>query len=231
MPERSRPRATPAANGSAASPGARPPVRILLADDHEVVRDGLVAIVNQEPDMVVVADVGNGRAAVDQWRIHRPDVTLMDVRMPVLDGVAAIAEIRAIDPDARIVILTTFDADEDLYRAIRAGAKAYLLKDVKREVLFDCIRHVHAGTAFFPPAVAARLLDLTGPARRDALTARETQVLHLVADGLSNKAIATRLSITEVTVKSHVQGILRKLGALSRTQAIAVAHRTGLLRE
>lgn len=228
MPERSRLRASSATRGASA---ARPPVRILLADDHEVVRDGLVAIVNQEPDMVVVADVGDGRSAVEQWRAHRPDVTLMDIRMPVLDGVAAITEIRAIDPSARIIILTTFDADEDIFRGIHAGAIAYLLKDVRREVLFDCIRHVHTGTGYFPPAVAARLLKLTERTRRDALTTRESQVLRLVADGLSNKAIATRLAITEVTVKSHVQAILRKLGALSRTQAIAVAHRTGLLRD
>lgn len=228
MPERSRPRASPATRSSSA---ARPPVRILLADDHEVVRDGLVAIVNQEPDLVVVADVGDGRAAVEQWRLHRPDVTLMDVRMPVLDGVAAIAEIRAIDPHARIIILTTFDADEDIYRGIRAGAIAYLLKDVQRKVLFDCIRQVHTGAGYFPPSVAARLLNIAERTPRDALTTRESQVLRLVADGLSNKAIATHLSITEVTVKSHVQSILRKLGALSRTQAIAIARRTGLLRD
>ncbi len=229
MVDRSRQALPPdaTANGTRAAPRTR----ILIADDHAVVRDGLVTIVNQEPDMQVVADVGDGREAVEQWRRHRPDVTLMDIRMPVLDGVAAIAEIRALDPDAKIVILTTFDADEDIYRGIRAGATSYLLKDIRREDLFDCIRHVHAGKTYFPPAVAARLIRLTDRSRRDALTTRETEVLRLLAEGLSNKGIANQLSITEVTVKSHVQAILRKLGALSRTEAIAIAHRTGLLRE
>lgn len=226
MPDRKRP--SPAPAGATRHP---PRIRVLIADDHAVVRDGLVAIVNQESDFDVVADVGDGSAAVEQWRLLRPDVTLMDMRMPVLDGVAAIAGIRAIDPDARIIILTTFDTDEDIVRGLRAGAVAYLLKDVKREVLFECIRRVHEGTALLAPAVAARLVQLTGRPRRGELTAREAEVLGLLAEGLSNKAAANRLSITEVTVKSHVQAILRKLGALSRTEAIAVARRTGLLRD
>jgi DNA-binding NarL/FixJ family response regulator len=146
------------------------PIRILLAEDHAVVRDGLVAIISQEPDLQVVADVGDGKEAVEQWRRCRPDVTLMDIRMPELNGVAAISEIRAIEPAARIIILTTYDGDEDIYRGIRAGASSYLLKDVSRHELFECIRQVHAGKAFFPTAVAARIVRLTDRSRSDSLT-------------------------------------------------------------
>src|SRR5690349_11507784 len=133
------------------------PIRILIADDHTVVRDGLIALINQQQDMDVVAAIGDGRQAVEQWKRHRPDVSLMDLQMPVLDGVNAIHEIRAADPSARIIILTTFDGDEDIYRGMRAGAKSYLLKDARREELFQCIREVHAGKTFIPPAVAAKL--------------------------------------------------------------------------
>ncbi|HLP76342.1 MAG TPA: response regulator transcription factor, partial [Candidatus Paceibacterota bacterium] len=132
-------------------------IRVLIAEDHTVVRDGLAAIINQQSDMQVVGEVGDGHQAVDLWRKYRPDVTLMDLRMPQSDGVAAIYEIRAIDPNARIVVLTTFDGDEDIYRGMRAGAKSYLLKDVRREELFQCIREVHAGRMFVPPAIAAKL--------------------------------------------------------------------------
>jgi DNA-binding NarL/FixJ family response regulator len=202
-------------------------IRVLIAEDHTVVRDGLVAIINQESDMRIVAESGDGRVAVDLWRQHRPDVTLMDLRMPQLDGVHAIYEIRAIDPNARIIVLTTFDGDEDIYRGIRAGAKSYLLKDVRREELFQCIREVHAGRTFLPPAVAAKLAErLTG----DKLSPRELDVLRLLAQGKPNKIIGADLAITEVTVKSHVQSVFRKLNVLSRTEALAVATRRGLLR-
>ena len=202
-------------------------IRILIADDHTVVRDGLVALVKQEHDMDVVAEAGDGQQAVELWKMHRPDVTLMDLRMPGLDGVNAIYAIRAAEPRARIVVLTTFDGDEDIYRGMRAGAKSYLLKDVRREELFQCIREVHAGRTFVPPAIAAKLAERL-PA--EELTPRELEVLRLLAEGKPNKLIGADLAITEVTVKSHVQSLFRKLNVLSRTEAIAVANRRGLLR-
>jgi len=202
-------------------------IRVLIAEDHTVVRDGLVTIINQESDMQIVAEAGDGRQVVDLWRLHRPDVTLMDLRMPQLDGVSAIYEIRAVDPNARIIVLTTFDGDEDIYRGMRAGAKSYLLKDVRREELFQCIRDVHAGRTFMPAAIAAKLAErLTG----EELSPRELEVLRLLAEGKPNKLIGSALSITEVTVKSHVQSLFRKLNVLSRTEAVAVATRRGLLR-
>jgi DNA-binding NarL/FixJ family response regulator len=202
-------------------------IRVLIAEDHTVVRDGLVSIINQQSDLKIVGESGNGRHTVDLWRLHRPDVTLMDLRMPELDGVSSIYEIRAIDPNARIIVLTTYDGDEDIYRGMRAGAKSYLLKDVRREELFQCIREVHAGRAFLPPAVAAKLAERM-PA--EELTPRELEVLRLLAAGKPNKLIGADLAITEVTVKSHVQSVFRKLNVLSRTEAIAVASRRGLLR-
>jgi len=201
-------------------------IRILIAEDHTVVRDGLIAIIRQQSDMDVVAETGDGRQAVELWKKHRPDVTLMDLRMPALDGVNAIYEIRAADPNARIIILTTFDGDEDIYRGMRAGAKSYLLKDVRRDELFDCIRAVYDGKTFVPAAVAAKLAERL-PA--EELSPRELEVLKLLAEGKPNKLIGAALSITEVTVKSHVQGVFRKLNVLSRTEAIAVANRKGLL--
>jgi DNA-binding NarL/FixJ family response regulator len=202
-------------------------IRILIADDHTVVRDGLAAIIKQEGDLDVVGEVGDGRQAVDLWKKQRPDVTLMDLRMPGLDGVNAIYEIRAADPGARIIVLTTFDGDEDIYRGLRAGAKSYLLKDVRREELFQCIREVHAGKTYIPPAIAAKLAErLPG----DELSPRELEVLRLLAEGKPNKLIGVAMSITEVTVKSHVQSLFKKLNVLSRTEAIAVANRRGLLR-
>lgn len=207
-------------------PGGRR-IRILIAEDHTVVRDGLVAIIKQEKDLEVVAEVGDGHQAVHLWKQHRPDVSLMDLRMPNLDGVSAIYEIRAADPGARIIVLTTFDGDEDIYRGMRAGAKSYLLKDVRREELFQCIREVNAGRSFVPPVIACKLAERLNA---EVLTARELEVLRLVAEGKPNKLIGAALAITEVTVKSHVQSVFRKLNVLSRTEAIAVASRRGLLR-
>jgi len=202
-------------------------IKVLIADDHTVVRDGLVAIIKQERDMEVVADAGDGQQAVELWKKHRPDITLMDLRMPSVEGVNAIYQIRAADPNARIIILTTYDGDEDIYRGMRAGAKSYLLKDVRREELFQCIREVHAGKLIVSPAIAAKLAERL-PA--EELTPRELEVLRLVAEGKPNKIIGADLSISEVTVKSHVQSVFRKLNVLSRTEAIAVATRRGLLR-
>ena len=208
-------------------PSRAAPIRVLVAEDHTVVRDGLVAIIAQENDMQVVAEAGDGKQAVECWKRYRPDVTLMDLKMPETDGVNAIYEIRAVDPKARIVVLTTFDGDEDIYRGMHAGAKSYLLKDVRREELFQCIREVYAGKMFVPPAIAAKLAERL-PA--EELTARELEVLRLLAEGKPNKIIGADLAISEVTVKSHVQSVFRKLNVLSRTEAIAVANRKGLLR-
>ena len=201
-------------------------IRVLVAEDHTVVRDGIVAIIKQEPDLEVVAETGDGQQAAELWKKHRPDITLMDLRMPGLDGVNAIYQIRAADPNARIIVLTTYDGDEDIYRGMRAGAKSYLLKDVRREELFNCIREVHAGRNFLPPAVAAKLIERLPS---EELTPRELNVLQLLAAGKPNKLIGADLAISEVTVKSHVQSLFRKLNVLSRTEAIAVANRRGLL--
>ena len=203
------------------------PMRVLIADDHPVVREGLVALINRRPDMVVVAEVSNGREAVEQFLRHRPDVALLDLRMPEMDGVEAIAAIRQKIPTARLIVLTTFDEDEDIYRGLRAGAKAYLLKDAPRDDLLKCIRGVHQGQTIIPPPIAAKLADRLTTSE---LTRREIQVLQLVADGKGNKEIAVALSISEGTVKTHVSSILAKLEAADRTQAVTIALRRGILR-
>ena len=201
-------------------------IRVLIADDHVTVREGLAAIVGRQTDMEVAGEVANGQAAVDLWRERRPDVTLMDLRMPVMDGAVAIGEIRRIEPAARIIVLTTFDTDNDISRAIRAGAKGYLLKDAERDELLGCIRRVHAGETCIPPALVAKL---AAGMSTESLTARELEVLGMLAAGRSNKEIALRLSITETTVKSHLRSIFTKLGVLSRTEAVTVAGRRGLV--
>ena len=201
-------------------------IRVLIADDHVTVREGLAAIIGRQPDMEVAGEAANGLAAVDLWRERRPDVTLMDLRMPVMDGAVAIGEIRRIEPSARIVVLTTFDTDNDISRAIRAGAKGYLLKDAEREDLLDCIRRVYSGETCIPPALVAKL---AAGMSTESLTARELDVVKMLAAGKSNKEIALRLSITETTVKSHLRKIFTKLGVLSRTEAVTVASRRGLV--
>jgi DNA-binding NarL/FixJ family response regulator len=201
-------------------------IRVLIADDHSVVREGLVSLIGRKPDMVVVGEAGNGREAVDLWKQNRPDVTLLDLRMPELDGVGVIKEIRAYDEAAHIIVLTTFDGDEDIYRAIKAGAKGYLLKDAAREALMDCIRKVHQGETCVPPALAAKLAERVSG---ETLSARETEVLKLIAEGRSNKEIGMSLFISEGTVKSHVKGIFAKLDVISRAGAVASATRRGLI--
>ena len=201
-------------------------IRILIADDHSVVREGLFSLVKRKSDMTVVAEANNGREAVDRWKDHRPDVTLLDLRMPELDGVGAIKEIREIDPNAHILVLTTFDGDEDIYRAIKAGAKGYLLKDTAREALMESIRRVHAGQTCIPPALAAKLADRVSG---EALSAREIEVLQRIAAGKSNKEIGAELFISEGTVKTHVKSIFSKLDVVSRTEAVATATRRGLI--
>ncbi len=200
---------------------------ILIADDHSVVREGLVSLVKRKSDMTVVAEASNGREAVDLWKEHRPDVTLLDLRMPELDGVGAIKEIREFDDGAHIIVLTTFDGDEDIYRAIKAGAKGYLLKDTAREALMESIRRVHAGETCIPPALAAKLADRVSG---EALSAREIEVLQRIAAGKSNKEIGAELFISEGTVKTHVKSIFSKLDVVSRTEAVATATRRGLIR-
>jgi len=201
-------------------------IRILIADDHSVVREGLVSLVKRKSDMTVVAEANNGREAVDLWKEHRPDVILLDLRMPELDGVGAIKEIRGLDESAHIVVLTTFDGDEDIYRAIKAGAKGYLLKDTAREALMECIRRVHAGETCIPPTLAAKLADRVSG---EALSTREIEVLQRVAAGKSNKEIGAELFISEGTVKTHVKSIFSKLDVVSRTEAVATASRRGLI--
>jgi two-component system NarL family response regulator len=201
-------------------------IRILIADDHSVVREGLASLVKRKADMSVVAEASNGREAVDLWKEHRPDVTLLDLRMPELDGVGAIKEMRGLDENAHIVVLTTFDGDEDIYRAIKAGAKGYLLKDTAREALMECIRRVHAGETCIPPALAAKLADRVSG---EALSGREIEVLQRVAAGKSNKEIGAELFISEGTVKTHVKSIFSKLDVVSRTEAVATATRRGLI--
>jgi two-component system, NarL family, response regulator len=202
-------------------------IRILLVDDHPIVREGLRALIDRRPNMAVVAEASNGREAVEEFARHRPHVVLMDLRMPELDGVEAITAIIAEAPGARIVVLTTYDADEDIYRAIRAGAKGYILKDAPREMLMDCIRAVHAGRTFIPEAVASRLADHLAVTE---LSPRELEILRHVADGQANKRIATDLGIAEGTVKSHMNSVLQKLGAGDRTQAVTIALRRGIIR-
>jgi len=201
-------------------------IRVLVVEDHTIVRDGLVALLREEPDVEVVGQVGNGRQGVEQWRKHRPDITLMDLKMPGMDGVTAIEQIRALDPGARIIVLTTYSGDEDIYRAIRAGAKAYVLKDIRSEDLFRSIRKVHEGRTLIPPGIAEKLADRL-PA--EDLTPRELEVLRLLVQGKPNKLIGAELDITELTVKTHVKSLFRKLNVLSRTEAVAVAARKGLL--
>jgi len=199
---------------------------ILIADDHSVVREGLVSLVKRKSDMTVVAEASNGREAVDLWKEHRPDVTLLDLRMPELDGVGAIKEIREFDDGAHIIVLTTFDGDEDIYRAIKAGAKGYLLKDTAREALMESIRRVHAGETCIPPALAAKLAERVSG---EALSAREIEALQRIAAGKSNKEIGAELFISEGTVKTHVKSIFSKLDVVSRTEAVATATRRGLI--
>jgi len=203
------------------------PITILIADDHPVVREGLAALINRRPDMTVVAEVSNGKELVAAFLEHRPDVSLVDLRMPEMDGADAIKAIREQTPSARVVVLTTYDDEEDIHRSLRAGAKAYLLKDAPREELLACIKAVYDGRTLIPPAIAAKMAEtISAP----TLTPREIAVLELVAEGKSNKEIAASLSITEGTVKSHLSALLGKLDASDRTQAVTTALKRGLIR-
>lgn len=215
---------SPTSNTKQPSPA---PIRVLIADDHVTVREGLASIIGRQPDMVVIAEAANGRDCVDRWLACRPDVALLDLRMPILDGAGAIEAIRREDSSARLIVLTTFDTDHDIARAVMAGAKGYMLKDAQREELLDCIRGVHAGETRIPPSLVAKLAaGVSG----ETLTSRELEVLTLLARGHSNKDMSVRLNIGETTVKSHLRSIFGKLQVLSRTEAITVASRRGLIR-
>lgn len=201
-------------------------IRILIADDHPIVREGVAAMIERRPDMQVVGEVSNGKEAVAAYAELRPDVTLMDLRMPEMSGTEAIVEIRKKHPGAQIIVLTTYDTDENIFRGLRAGAKAFLLKDAPRERLMDAIRAVASGQSHIPPEIAAKLATrMSSP----ELTRRETEVLQLIAGGNSNLEIGNMLCISEGTVKSHVNSILSKMGVSDRTQAVTQAVRRGLV--
>ncbi len=201
-------------------------IRVLIVDDHSIVRQGLATIINRDPEMTVIAQAEDGQQAIDCFRECQPDVTLMDLRMPQIGGVEAITAICAEFKLARIMVLTTYDGDEDIYRGLHAGAKGYLLKDAKPNELLSAIRMIHSGQQYIPPSVGAKLVQrLSNP----ELSERELDVLRLMAQGMSNLDISTALSIGESTVKSHVNRILSKLGVNDRTQAVIVAVRRGIV--
>ena len=202
------------------------PIRILSVEDHPVFREGLATIISFEQDMLLVAHASNGVEAVAEFRRHRPDVTLMDIRLPGTNGTDTLIAIRGEFPDARIIMLTTSDCDGDIQRALRAGASGYILKSMHMDELLSVIRSVHAGRRQIPPEVAARLAEHLGD---DDLTARELDVLRLIRDGYRNKQIADQLSISENTVNFHIKNLVDKLQANDRTHAVTIARRRGLL--
>jgi two-component system NarL family response regulator len=201
-------------------------IRIMIVDDHPIVRQGFAGMIATEPSLQVVAEAGNGAQAIEEFRKHRPDITLMDLRMPGMSGVQAITEIRKEFPNSRIIVLTTYDGDEDIYRALQAGALGYLLKDMYCDQILEAINTVHSGRRSIPSQIADRLAERIGG---QDLTSRELEVLELIAKGNSNKQVASILSITEPTVKGHVSNILSKLGAGDRTQAVTLAIQRGIV--
>ena len=202
-------------------------IRILVADDHAVVLEGLVALIGRQSDMKIVAQASTGKEAVEEWNKHRPDVSLLDLRMPALDAVGAINRIREVDPAARCLVLTTFDTDEDIYQAVKAGAKGYLLKDAPREILLESIRRVHAGETCLAPELTAKLAGRIGSA---SLTEREMEVLVLLVHGNGTREIGAKLFIGETTVKSHLKKMSGKLGVIGRAEMISESLRRGLVR-
>ena len=201
-------------------------IRILTVDDHPLLRKGIAALVNAEPDMKLIAEASNGREAIEKFRQHRPDLTLMDLQMPDLNGTEVISRIQSEFPNARIVVLTTYQGDAQVLRALRAGARAYILKGHVHRELLETVRAVHAGQKRIPPDIAAQLAE---HATDDALSSREIDVLRLIAAGNSNKLIADQLSIGEATVKSHVTNILSKLGANDRAHAVTIGLKRGII--
>jgi DNA-binding NarL/FixJ family response regulator len=218
--------------------GLASPIQIVVADDHQVIRTGFAALLNTQPDFTVVGTASDGVDAIRICGELSPDVVLMDIRMPKLDGIEATRQLAGSQTGPRILMLTTFDLDEYVYDALRAGASGFLLKDVTAERLFDAVRVIAAGDALLAPAITRRLIgefarlqpeSIASLTPLSALTPRETQVLRLVAEGLSNPEIATRLVVTEETVKTHVSRVLTKLGLRDRTQAVITAYETGLV--
>jgi DNA-binding NarL/FixJ family response regulator len=201
-------------------------IRILAVDDHSLAREGIATFIAGQPDMTLVAEASNGREAIHQFREHRPDVTLMDLQMPEMNGLDAIIAIRNEFCEARIIVLTTYKGDVQVVRALKAGARAYLLKGLLRKELLETIRAVHAGEKRIAPEIASQLAE---HAVDDTLTLREIDVLRLLAGGNANKVIADQLSITEDTVKGHVKNILSKLGANDRTHAVTIALKRGII--
>ena len=201
-------------------------IRILTVDDHPILRKGIASLVNAEADMKLVAEASSGQEAVELYRLHRPDVTLMDLQMPGMNGAEAISEIQSEFQDARIIVLTTYSGDAQILKALKAGARAYILKGHVHRELLETIRAVHAGQKRIPPDIAAQLAE---HATDDALSSREIGVLRLIAAGNSNKLIADQLSIGEATVKSHVANILSKLGANDRAHAVTIGLKRGMI--
>ena len=201
--------------------------RVLVVDDHALLRTGVANIINQEPDLRVVAEAGSGVEALEAFERYHPDVTLLDLRMPVMEGVEVVRRIRERDPRARVIVLTTYDTDDEIERALKAGAKAYVLKDISADDLVSCIRDVLAGKTYLAPAAAAKLAE---GVTRVQLTPREMATLKLLADGKANKEIAATLGISERTVKTHLAHLFGKLGVTSRTEAVKIATRRGLVR-
>jgi two-component system NarL family response regulator len=201
-------------------------ISIMVVEDHFVVRAGLTAIINSQPDLVMVAEAGNGRQAVDLFEQHEPDVTLMDLRLPVLGGIEAIATIIKKFPRAKIIVLSTYGGDEEIFKALQAGARAYFQKDVKGQDLIDAIRAVHAGRCPLPPEIASRLANRIP---RSELSPRELEILALIAKGGSNRAVASALAISEGTVRVHASNIFAKLGCNDRAQAVSEAFKRGII--
>jgi two-component system, NarL family, response regulator len=201
-------------------------IQVLCVDDHPLLREGIAALIGNQTDMKLIAEASNGREALEQFRKHRPDITLMELQMPEVSGIDAMSAIRAEFPDARIIVLTTHVGDVQVSRALKAGARAYLLKGSLRKELLETIRAVHAGQKRLSSEVAAEIAE---HAADNALTPREVNVLRLVARGNANKEIAAQLSLTEETVKSHIRNILAKLGANDRTHAVAIALKRGII--